>query len=326
MIKTASRFFLGHVKGLLGMSLICLSFSQLHAENTGTKAKVQYDTGARGEFEITQGYRHDHLSWSLSGHKKKPNILSELTFKDMHIYQTRFGAKFTMNDYFLRGQIGYGDLGTGRVQDSDYARNDRKAEFSRAKAKITGSYTFDWKVTFGKKFAMCENTSITPFIGYFWNRDKLSFKHGRQTRLFGHKINEKIHGLHSKFRSDWDAPLVGLQAQYDVSKQLNFYGEYDFLFCVRNKGHAFWNLRNNHHGMHASMQSKRSKGFGHIGMLGTAYEFAKNFVVRAEVQYTWLESKGGKSHAHEHHMKITQPFHRSKLMSSEARLCLDYNF
>ena len=49
-----------------------------------------------------------------SGPNKKPNILSEITFHDLRIYETRAATKLTWQQYFIRGSVGYGDLLHGK--------------------------------------------------------------------------------------------------------------------------------------------------------------------------------------------------------------------
>lgn len=325
MFKNATKRMKFQACGLLSFCLLCLDASSLAAE-TVTAEKQYYETGAHGEFEVTQGYREDKLTWSVSGKHHKPNILSELSFNDVRIYQTRIAAKFTMNGYFLRLQGGYGDIHSGHIRDSDYGKDNRRDEFSRSKSKITGSHTLDAKIAWGVNTKPLDQLRISPLLGYMWNVDKFRFKHGVQTRLFGVKIHEKIHDLHSTYKSRWDAPFIGLGAGYDPIKNLSIYGEYDFLFALRNSARGFWNLRNDGHGMHFDQHSKRSKGYGHIAIGGVGYEFFENYLLKLEYQFSWFEAKGGKTTGREHHHHFDQPYHKAKLISQEVRLCLDYAF
>ena len=325
MFRNVTKRISGQTIGLLSFCLLHLSATSLDAQ-TVTAEKQYYDTGARGEFEITQGYRQDKLTWSVSGKHHKPNILSELQFKDVRIYQTRIAAKFTMNDYFLRMQAGYGDIHSGHIRDSDYGKDDRRGEFSRSRSKITGSHTLDAKLSWGLNIKPVSYLRVSPLLGYMWNLDKFRFKHGTQTRLFGEKFHEKIHGLHSTYKSRWDAPFIGVGAGYDPLKDLSIYGEYNFLFALRNSARGFWNLRNEGRGMHFDQHSKRSKGYGHIAIGGIGYEFFENYILKVEYQYSWFQAKGGKIHGHEGHHSFRQPFHKAKLTSQEVRLCLDYAF
>lgn len=283
-------------------------------------------TGTKLNFEVSEGYRQDKLQWSISGAHKKPNIISELTFHDIKIYQTRLATKLTMSEYFAKANLGYGNIFSGKVRDSDYSKNNRKGEFARSESKLRGSHTLDGQVSFGKDIAVQPNFTLSPFFGYTWDYEKLRFHDGKQKRLFGFKMNEKIRKLNSTYTSKWDAPFIGMRAHLDATKKLFFFGEYDFFFAVHHHGAGHWNLRNKGKGMTFHLNSHRAKGWGQMGLIGTGYEVFNNFFVKAEYQIANLQAKGGTITGKENHHKFRQPFHKAELTSSEARLCLEYAF
>ena len=309
------------------LSCIAMQFSAVSLFSETVSGETQNsDTGTGFSFEVSEGYRQDKLQWSISGHHKKPNILSELTFHDIKIYQTRLATKLTMDDYFAKANFGYGDITSGRVRDSDYSKNNKKGEFSRSRSKIRGSHTLDAQVSFGKDIAVHPSITLSPLFGYMWDYEKLRFKDGRQQRLFGFKMNEKIRKLNSTYTSRWDAPFIGARFGFDATEKLSFFGEYDFLFAVRHHGTGHWNLRNRGKGMTFNLNSRRAKGWGQMGLIGAGYEVFNNFIVKAEYQISNLRAHGGKVTGSERHHKFRQPFHKAELTSSEVRLCLDYAF
>ena len=295
------------------------SFSpQLSSETTEKPQKQYYQMGAHGEFEVTQGYRQDNLNSSISKHKKNPKRTSKVSFRDVRIYQTRIASKFTMNDYFLKIGLGYGDIRSGHVHGSQFKKADKK---ENDRAKVRGSYTADAKLSWGKNFALGSTVTIAPLVGYLWEIEKLRFKNGRQIKE-GH--SKRLHDLNSTYKARWNAPFIGLDASYDPLKKLSVYGEYNFLFAVKDHARGFWNLRSHQHGMHFEQRSRRSKGFGHFGLAGVGYEWIDNLWLKLEYQFLWLEAKGGKTKGKEHHHKFSSPFHKSRLMSQEVRLCVEY--
>ncbi len=307
-------------------ALVLLATCPLFSESQ--KAQIENsENKCKLDVEVAQGIRRDKLRWSISGRNHKPDIISELTFKNITIYETRLITKLTCQDYFTKLNLGYGHvLDRGRVRDSDFRKSGRRGEFSRSSSKIKGSYTVDTQLYFGKDIQLASDTTLSPLFGYLWQYEKLRFKNGKQTRLFGFKVHERIEGLNSTFKSRWDGPFVGLGAKYQVTKSLFFYGEYDFLFALAYHGHGFWNLRNNGHGMHFHQHSNRWRGWGQIGLLGIGYEIVKNLSIRVEGQLLRFEARGGRIHAKEEHHNFHQPFHKATLNSSEGRLALDYAF
>lgn len=314
-------------KKLVTLSCLTLQLSALLFSETASYQTQNSVTSTRFDVEVSQGYRHDKLKWSVSSVHKKPNILSELTFHDIKIYQTRLVTKLTMDDYFAKANFGYGDILSGRERDSDYSKNNKKGEFSRSRSKIPGSHTLDAEVRVGKDFALSPLFTLSPLIGYTWDYEKLRIKDGRQKRLFGKKMNKKIPKLNDSYTSRFDAPFIGARFGFDATKKLSFFGEYDFLFAVRHHGTGHWNLRNFGKGMTFHLNSRRSKGWGQMGLIGAGYEVFNNFMLKAEYQISHLQARGGKmTGKREFQLKFRQPIHRAELTSQEVRLCLDYAF
>ncbi len=55
--------------------------------------------------ELTNSYRIDNLNWNIAGdlYGNNPNILSELTWTDLKIYQLKAGAEVFINNLNLQG-------------------------------------------------------------------------------------------------------------------------------------------------------------------------------------------------------------------------------
>ncbi|MDB6081439.1 MAG: hypothetical protein JWO53_711 [Chlamydiia bacterium] len=297
------------------LSLAAISFQSgiLSADTTDAPLKM--------ELEATQGYRVDKIVWSISGAHKHPNVLSELTYKNIKIYQSRLITKLTLDEYFAKMDLGYGVVCNGRAQDSDYLLDGRKAEWSRSHSQIRRGYTVDAVLKIGKNFKVDEWT-LSPLVGYSFNMQNLHSTKGIQKidiSKNGHirKSNSRIRNLHSTDRMSWNAPLVGLHAERAFDK-VKIAAEYDFLFGVKYNEHAKWNLRN----QHFKQRSNRCKGFGHVATIGAGYEIAKNVELSAEYQLSYLQAKGGKQTSRGQ----STPFRKAALTSNEVRLGLNYAF
>lgn len=307
--------------------LQCSSFA-LFSENVSANVSDSYtnkETGNSVEIEASQGYRQDKLKWSFSGPHRRPNIISELTFKDIRISQNRITSQLKHSGYFAKMQLGYGYIWTGKMQDSDYARSHRKAEFSRSHHKISKGYELDATIALGKDIALSNGFTLSPLFGYMWEKEKFHIKGGRQTRFFGAHVNAKrpFRKLHSTSTSTWDAPFIGVRSNMKASDDLQFFAEYDFLFAVRYQQTGHWNLRN----MNFESHSKRIKGFGQKGLIGASLALSDNCSLKAEYELSRLTAKGGSVKAKErHHRHDPQPFHKAVRTASEIRLSLDCAF
>lgn len=277
------------------------------------------ETGNGIDVEISQGYRRDKLKWSISGPHGKPNIGSETTYSNLHIYQTRFTSQFKASDYFAKLQFGYGYVINGRGRDSDYGRNDRMNEFSRVRSKVRNSHIWDTTLRAGKDFRLSETCTVSPLVGYMWEVDSLRTKHGKQT----YWPLQRVKHLNSAYKARWDAPFIGVRASLMAATAVQIYAEYDFLFRLYYHANGHRNL------LHLKFRehSKRSKGFGQMGQVGVAYTLFNNCFLKLEYALSELSAKGG-MHTWKRHQRSTlrQHFHKARQTSSEVRLCFDYAF
>lgn len=285
------------------------------------------------EAQVTQGYKKEHLSWSISGPHGKPNILSELKYKHIKVYTTGLMFNATSEDFFAKLRLSYGNVYSGRCTDSDYASSNKKNLFSKSHMKIPGSYTFDTNLTIGKSFHYSQVT-LSPQAGYMFSQQKLRMKHGvatvwpnkwLQSVQHGH---HKIHGLNSTYKARWDGPFIGINGKWNIHKKISLFAEYNYLFLVQYHGTGFWNLRQktdiqgNFH-----QHSKRHKGNGHMAAVGANARLTERLGLSALVQSVYMNAKGGKDTIHIRNKgKKHLPFHKAHLGSMEYSLGLNWQF
>lgn len=276
---------------------------------------------------VTQGWKDARYVNSIAATHHHPNVISELTIKDINMYQTHLIGSAQHNGTFLIFDEGYGYIYHGMFRDSDYAKSHKRYEFSRSAHHLSNSYAFDTKITAGQKFNCCNNSvRIAPTIGYEWDYAKFKINSGRQLltpRKTGIvRTNDSIHGLHSHIKAKFDSPFVGCNLLYDTKVSLAAYLNYEFHFLLRTKNRAYWNLRQ----LHFTEVSKRDKGFGHTALAGILYTCTPKLHLRTEYEYAWKKGRDGSVHFKSHHTHASQPFNHGLLHSSEIRLCLEYLF
>jgi hypothetical protein len=276
------------------------------------------DQEMMADVEVSQGWRIDRNSWSNSGSDGKPNIQSEISTKNIQIYQTRLATKFTLGDYFMRQQFGYGHIVNGTMQDSDYGRDNKDRESDRSTAKVKGGSLWDARLSFGKTIPLPYNCTISPLVGYFWQSEKISYYDAKHSKKFEFDNDSKRR--HATYKSTWDAPFIGALGTVKLTDRIDLFAESDLLFAMRYTGSGQRVLDE----AHFKHRTNRLKGFGHITSLGASYKLFENCSLKGEYQLSHLVGLGGKATEKGHSGHV--PFHKATLSSHELRLTLDYAF
>jgi len=203
------------------------------------------------------GYRQDSLDWSIGG-GGVPNVLSELSWRDLTSYQLRGDVtSVTARNYYFRGSVSYGWVQSGQNRDSDYAGNNRTLEFSRSVNGVDGSKVIDYKGGFGKSFSFGDRGQhyyVPLIVGYAYHSQELKMKDGRQVvsnlanaqvldpTITGLPALGHIQGLNSSYDAIWSGPWLGFDLALDLQQKgtVTFRLEHH-IFDYSAK--ANWNLR-----------------------------------------------------------------------------------
>lgn len=199
------------------------------------------------------GYRVDDLDWNIAGTPAgtDPNVLSELTWEDLEIYQLRASGKLRVGrpdfPYFttyLRGSLGYGWIVDGEVQDSDYAGDDRTLEFSRSVSDNDDDDVWDLSVGLGFRFPLWEERlAFSPVVGYSYHEQNLNMTDGVQVLdpldLFG---LGPFPGLDSTYETMWRGPWAGVDFEFMPVERLSLTGSFEYHWPDY-EAEADWNLR-----------------------------------------------------------------------------------
>ncbi len=215
--------------------------------------------------DLGVGYRSDKLDWSISNESDggSPDILSELTWDNLHILQLQGTGWLELGELpFLRrnslliATISLGKIYSGDAQDSDYARDGRTHEWSRSVSDADHGMTADFSAAFGPIFELkkAPGLSVTPLIGYAFNMQALKMSDGEQ--VISDSITRqqyfptaglpppvgKISGLDSTYTAYWYGPWLGLNTDYQVSKKFKMTAGIEYHW-VDYFAQADWNLR-----------------------------------------------------------------------------------
>lgn len=205
-----------------------------------------------GWLGLSAGYRRDNMRFNI-GLSGGPNILSELQWIAPALEIKLDGGWTHSSGATVRAYLAYArTYGKGLEQDSDYAQNDRQAEFSRSYADTTGSEMFDALLGFGWQLPVGKRVRLTPLIGLARFDSTYRSSNGRQAisdaanaALLGIYWNMPLgsfDGLHSRYNPVWSSLWQGLELEITPYDRLSLRaGTKHHWF--KYKAEADWNLR-----------------------------------------------------------------------------------
>lgn len=294
-------------------SLFCLFCTvPIFAQNEPTSTvvpeqeiKQEVSEGKRYAFTVSQGYARDKITSKM---KFDEGAHFDRRYKKLNVWQTRLLGTVNLDDWFANVNVGYGDLLHGNAR---YTIMNMKLC-----GKVHDGYSLDASVALGKRFSLAKRYSLSPFIGYMWEKNRLKAHHFSFHSSFFRKAH-KLPGVKSKDTFYWNAPFVGCAGEMNVTPAIDLYANYKLVFALRE--HNSFHLS---HLTGVRNHSKRTKGFGNIGTVGCGYKFSKNWALKLEYELSDLHAKGGnvKIDGHRHHARDA----KATMISSEMRLCLDF--
>ena len=159
-------------------------------------------------------FRTDNLDWNIADADGDPNILSELTWQDLNIYEVSLGfSSLVKKSVYFRANMNYGRITSGANQDSDYREDNRQGEWSRSNNSADDGSIID--ISLGAGFVLpifSEAFTIMPMVGLSYHRQNLTMTDGYQTiPPLG-----PFPGLDSTYEAEWRGPWVGLEMQLDM--------------------------------------------------------------------------------------------------------------
>lgn len=273
--------------------------------------------------EVDAGYRQDSLNWNIAGPDGVPNVLSELKWSDLGVYQV--GGKLiveTVLNLYLRAEADYGKIFQGKNRDSDYAENDRTLEFSRSINKSKKGEVFDlsagvgYTLTCGRKNAL----SLSPLVGYSRHEQHLRMYDGDQViDLIDPADVGPFPGLHSNYRARWKGPWVGMDMTYQVSCHFTLSGTAEYHWA-RYHGTGHWNLRTDF--LKDFQQHANAKG--QVYSVSGYYACSDACLFGTTIGYQVWKTGHGRSRTFDVEGTFDQPLNRVNWQSFKAMVLLVY--
>jgi hypothetical protein len=281
-VKLAIFFYIFSVKGIaslnikkslrqIGILLSALLFILL----TLSSPFCVRDVSAEIEISLTfsEDIRMDNFDWNIAGniYGANPNILSELTWSDLMIIQSKVHGQLTIADkFYLRCSHGYGWILDGDNQDSDYLGDNRTGEFSRSNNSPDDGNVMDVSVGLGYQFRPRNGKfTVTPLIGYSYHEQNLVMTNGYQT--IGSKTGP-FPGLNSKYEARWMGPWTGVDLSLKIINKIKLSGVMEIHLLTDYEGVADWNLRYDF--QHPKSFEHSAYGYGKF--ISTAIDFTLN--------------------------------------------------
>lgn len=275
---------------VIGTGLAVFAAANAVADVTPKQVNVETrfaETRANWYFGV--GHRVDNLDWSVAGDiiGHNPNILSELTWRDLGIVQLELGGNLVLdNNVYLRGNAAYGRIYDGENEDSDYAGDNRTFEYSRSNNSADEGNVSDLSVGVGYQFRPGERTRLTPVIGYSQHKQNLKLKDGYQTiPPLG-----AFAGLDSSYDTKWSGPWVGVDFSHAIDNRFFLFGAAEY-HQGDYKADANWNLRDDF--AHPVSFTQKADANGTILTFGGAYRLTSAWTLRGSLRYqNWSTDPG----------------------------------
>lgn len=260
---------------------------------------------AETELGVDWGFRNDELNWSIPGEFRgqdnniyQPNIVSELTWKNVKSNYLSGHAVFKDGQFIVQGDIGYGTINSGDNQDSDYRGNNRTEEFSRSNNESNGHHVSDVKIGFGLNFGLMVHEGngpaleLTPRMGISSHVQSFRMTHLRQTVSQPQYAPMDVTpppvgrygGLNSSYEARWNGPWLGIDMLYHIDRQFSVRAEFEH-HKADYSAKANWNLRSDL--AHPKSYTHSATGDGNLVRLGI--EMALNHEMKMILSVTSQE-------------------------------------
>jgi hypothetical protein len=201
------------------------------------------------EADIGQGYKQASLNWSISGPENFPNVLSELKWKNLKIWDSHAKVAFKKCNWVMRFEGNWGKIYEGYNVDDDYGADDHKKRFSHSRAAADKGSVWDFTAILGYELS-CLGFSVLPYGGWGKDVQKLKMRSPAHQEFIGPNhpyfptddtFEAPIEGLNSSYHTHWQGPLIGVDLSCRL-RGLSLFGGYEYHW-LHYGARAHWNLR-----------------------------------------------------------------------------------
>lgn len=280
---------------------------------------------------LEAGYRTSELKWNVGGDGVTvPNILSELKWEDINGYVVKPSVEYTRKTGALKGlnlqaSVNKSITASGKNQDSDYADNNRTAEFSRSNNSADAGHSEGFSASIGYAFNFSDSrsknlTRFTALVGYAMQNQKFVIRDGFQTiPAIG-----SFPDLRSSYDMELSMPFIGAELysrfadvhSIELNAQISK-GTYN--------GTGRWNLRTDF----AHPVSFKQEADGHGFLVGAKYGW--NIYPRTQftlaTNFNYFKATDGTDIVYLANGTTQQGgFREARFMSMDYLAGLNYNF
>lgn len=277
--------------------------------------------------QIGIGYRQDSLNWNIGSPTGQPNVLSELSWKQLRMVDYRTEMIYNRPGTFYVRAIGdYARIYSGTVRDSDWHGDNRTREFSRSISDAGKGEAFDLSACAGyKRYCIAKGITAIPVVGYSWHEQHLRMFNGVIVLNTESSFLGPFDGLHANYRGKWFGPLFGCDFYSAPCSEWQLYanvqGQYNFY---RGSGH--WNLRDDI----LDDFTHSATGWGFLLRFGVSHEINPCLWagIEGEYQNHWTEAGWDRIKAlHEsEEIVVRQPLNRVRWQSGRILGTLAYHW
>jgi len=211
--------------------------ADIYEDSFGYSKKIHLNTKS--------GYRKGSMHWSIAAPDYSPNILSELTYDDLEIYEAGFDAKAVVNKIYSKASISFGKIVQGKGTDSDYQENDRNSMYSQSESSLTDEIQ-DLCIGFGYQMDFFQKKFlIAPIAGLSYHSQKIRQTDGIQTVSSSGNLpasGKTISGLNSTYEANWRTMFLGLDMDVELIHQVHLTSSFEY-HTASYEAYADWNLR-----------------------------------------------------------------------------------
>ena len=219
---------------------------------SAASAQANYDLPQRPAYDVevntAMGNSQGTLQWNISGAEDGPNILSELTYKDVNFRQFTMASTFKvyrgwLADHEIHVSFSSGTANEGTVQDSDYDGDNRTQEYSRSYSSAVDSKMNDINLALARRIQLDPYQILKPMLGYSRKTQNMLMTEGLQTINTDDPaaIGPFRGTLNSTYDTTWNSVWLGLGWSLETQHHnLGVSTRYEWLDYT---AVADWNLR-----------------------------------------------------------------------------------
>lgn len=249
----------------------------------------------KADIYLKTGYRNDELVWNKAAPGGQPNILSELTWEDIEIATINLGATlYSRHNWFVNGDVVWGEIVDGKNQDSDYLGNNRTLEFSRSNNGADEGNILDMSIGLGYRYQWLTHETgtrgfeVRPKIGLAYHSQDLKAVDGFQTI----PASGAFPGLNSSYDTTWFGPWIGLEGLFYQSDKFSLGLNFEYHH-IQYDATAQWNLRSDF--AQPESFTHEADGYGLVTELSSKWHFTPTLALTLDLQYQkWLADRNGK--------------------------------